>query len=179
VDTSVFYPEDRTAARRALGLPLDRTLVVFGAAAARPVKHFALAEEAMRSLPNAQLVELRGYTRDQVRLLFSAADAMLLTSRTEGSPQVVKEALACECPVVSTDVGDVARLLEGAAGCAVTPHDAGAIAARLADVLASGERPRSAPALAALRIEVVAARLLELYGRVLSGSGAPFGTLAT
>ena len=61
----------------------------------------------MTLLPDAELLELKGYNRVQVATLMQAVDAILMTSFTEGSPQVIKEALACGCPIVSVDVGDV------------------------------------------------------------------------
>jgi len=82
--------------------------------------------------PVPQLLELKGYDREQVNLLMNAADVLLMTSHTEGSPQVVKEALAAGCPIVSVDVGDVADLTAGLPGCFIadrTPED---IAAKLA-----------------------------------------------
>ena len=64
-----------------------------------------------------EFLELRGYSRSQVNQLMCAADALLLTSKTEGSPQVIKEAMACGCPIVSVDVGDVAERTSGVEGC--------------------------------------------------------------
>ena len=66
-----------------------------------------------------RLVELKGYTREQVNALMYNCDALLLTSKTEGSPQVIKEAMACGCPIVSVDVGDVAERVDGVEGCHV------------------------------------------------------------
>jgi glycosyltransferase involved in cell wall biosynthesis len=66
-----------------------------------------------------RLIELKGYTRDQVNALMYNCDALLLTSKTEGSPQVIKEAMACGCPIVSVDVGDVAERVSGVEGCYV------------------------------------------------------------
>ncbi len=86
---------------------------------------------------NYQLVELRGYDRTQIASLFYASDALLMTSFTEGSPQVVKEAIACGCPIVSVDVGDVAERIAGLDHCYIakrTPED---IADKLAKVLES------------------------------------------
>ena len=68
-----------------------------------------------------EFLELRGYSRSQVNQLMCAADALLMTSRTEGSPQVIKEAMACRCPIVSVDVGDVAERMNGVKGCYVVP----------------------------------------------------------
>ena len=64
-----------------------------------------------------KLIELKGYTRDQVNALMYNCDALLMTSRTEGSPQVIKEAMVCGCPIVSVDVGDVAERVSGVEGC--------------------------------------------------------------
>jgi glycosyltransferase involved in cell wall biosynthesis len=64
-----------------------------------------------------RLVELKGYTREQVNALMYNCEVLLMTSRTEGSPQVIKEAMACGCPIVSVDVGDVAERTSGVEGC--------------------------------------------------------------
>ena len=75
---------------------------------------------------NTELLEMKGYSREEVTLLMCAVDALLMTSFTEGSPQVIKEALACGCPIVSVDVGDVKERIEGVEGCYVaeTRHPA-------------------------------------------------------
>ena len=67
------------------------------------------------------LIELKGYNRDQVNALMYNCDAFLMTSKTEGSPQVIKEAMACGCPIVSVDVGDVAERTSGVEGCYIVP----------------------------------------------------------
>lgn len=77
-------------------------------------------KEAMTLIPGVELKECKGYTRSQVALLMNAADAFLMTSFTEGSPQVIKEAMACGCPIVSVDVGDVAEVTSGIDGCYIS-----------------------------------------------------------
>ena len=88
-------------------------------------RQWAIDSDANRQSPIAnrpiELFELKGYTRDQVTALMYNCDALLMTSKTEGSPQVVKEAMACGCPIVSVDVGDVAERVSGVEGCYVVP----------------------------------------------------------
>ena len=88
-------------------------------------RQWAIDLDANRQSPIAnrpiKLLELKGYNRDQVNALMYNCDALLMTSKTEGSPQVIKEAMACGCPIVSVDVGDVAERVSGVEGCYVVP----------------------------------------------------------
>jgi glycosyltransferase involved in cell wall biosynthesis len=93
----------------------------------------------------------------------SAADCLLLTSSVEGSPNVVKEALACDLPVVSTDVGDVAELLAGVAPSAVCPPDASLLARALLECVDPPRRSNGREVSAALDEEEIASRLLAVY----------------
>ncbi len=58
-----------------------------------------------------------------MHIYLNATDVLLLTSKWEGSPNVIKEAMACNCPIVSTNVGDVKWLLDGVEGCFITTND--------------------------------------------------------
>jgi glycosyltransferase involved in cell wall biosynthesis len=69
-------------------------------------------------------MELKGKTRSEVALMLNAADAALMTSFTEGSPQFIKEAMACGAPIVSTPVGDVPELCKGLEGHFVVDYTA-------------------------------------------------------
>ncbi len=103
----------------------DAALILFAGAFDNAVKDAALAQKAVDALNaqnaavHTQLIELLGYTREEVNKLMCAADCLLLTSKREGSPQVIKEAMACGCPIVSVDVGDVAERIAGFDGCYV------------------------------------------------------------
>ena len=92
---------------------------------------------------------------------------LLLTSRSEGSPNVVKEALATELPVVSTPVGDVAKLVRDVPGSHVRPPDPQALADALVDALRSGRVPRRRAAVAGLGVAAVARRVIGVYEAVL------------
>ncbi len=104
-------------------LSKDVTNVLFAGAFDNAVKDASLAKAVINELAiegvKVELIELKGYNRDQVNALMYNCDALLLTSKTEGSPQVIKEAMACGCPIVSVDVGDVAERVSGVEGCYV------------------------------------------------------------
>jgi glycosyltransferase involved in cell wall biosynthesis len=106
-------------------LKKDAKHVLFAGALDNAVKDSALAQVTINQLRSegiqVELIELKGYNRDQVTALMYNCHALLMTSKTEGSPQVVKEAMACGCPIVSVDVGDVAERIEGVEGCYVVP----------------------------------------------------------
>lgn len=124
VDMAMFRPMDKQEARKRLEsanklkFEKDKVYVLFSSSFDMDVKNPALAKEAIHSLGDAyELIELKGYTREEVALLLNAADVALMTSKTEGSPQFIKEAMACSCPVVTTDVGDVRQIINNAEGC--------------------------------------------------------------
>jgi len=116
VDLAVFKPISRGIARRRLGLPQTRRIVLFPFDPKRTVKRYALAAEATQILRDKghdiDLLIVSTVPSNAMPDYYNAADAMILCSMSEGSPTVVKEALACELPVVSTDVGDVRELAE-------------------------------------------------------------------
>lgn len=121
IDLSDLQLTEKSAARQKVNLSAEKKYVLFAGAFDNKVKNAPLAKEAVSLLcdNNVELLELKGYSRDEVTLLMCAADAFLMTSFTEGSPQVVKEALACGCPIVSVDVGDVKERTQGVEGCYV------------------------------------------------------------
>lgn len=142
--------------------------VLFASDYGQAVKDPELAKAAIALLNDVELVELKGYTREQVVTLMHKCKALLLTSIREGSPQVVKEALACGCPVVSVDVGDVAERVEGLEGCYVVksrePKD---IAEALKKAIAFGRTKGRERLLAdGLDNEQIAKQLIEIYKKV-------------
>jgi glycosyltransferase involved in cell wall biosynthesis len=138
VDLSVFKPYDRDEARARLRWPKDRHIVLFPFDPARCEKRHDLARASVERLVkegiDAELMTVFNVANGEMPWCYSAADAMLLCSDREGSPTSVKEALACNLPVVATEVGDVGELLSGVAGTRIAPPDAGAIARSLREV---------------------------------------------
>ncbi len=140
VDLDMFKPVPREEARTLLSLPPDKTLILFPFDPKRPEKRFDVAQSTVRRLDSAghpfELLVVSSVSHDRMRLYYSAADALLLCSDSEGSPTSVKEALACNLPVVSTDVGDVRQIMRGIAGTEVCAQDVDSLAQGLVRVLA-------------------------------------------
>ena len=117
-----------------------------------------------------RLVELKGYTREQVNALMYNCEVLLMTSRTEGSPQVIKEAMACGCPIVSVDVGDVAERTSGVDGCYIVrtrePKD---IAQAVLQAIAYEGRTDGREKIIEMGLsnDQVAEHLIEIYKQVL------------
>lgn len=163
----------KNEARRKMRLRESKRYVLFSGAFDNPVKNASLAKEAVTLLhdENVELLELKGYSREEVTLLMCAADTFLMTSYSEGSPQVIKEALACGCPIVSVDVGDVAERVDGVDGCCVVsscnPRE---LAQRLSDAMSFEGRTQGRKKIMAdgLDNKLVAERLIEIYKNVCS-----------
>jgi len=173
VDTKLFSPGDRTLARNRLGVGGDELIVLFPHSRRQSaVKRFDLAEAGMACLETsggvrARLWIVNGVAPDAMADYYRAADCLLLTSDHEGSPNTVKEALCCDLPVVTVDVGDVQRWLSLAAGCEVVRRDPIAIAAGLSAVLGKRRRVNGAAARAQLDLSAVAEQVLSTYEQAL------------
>ena len=110
VNLSVFKPMDMVEARKRLNWNTKDIYVLFAGRFDNPVKNPLWAKKCIALAGNCKLIELKGYKRIEVNLLMNACNLLLVTSISEASPQVVKEAMACNHPIVSTDVGDVQHL---------------------------------------------------------------------
>ena len=144
VDPELFKPRAKSECRRLLGYSQEGSMVLFAADPHAPVKRYWLAEAVVaqlsRRLP-CRLVVARNVPHEKMPVYMSACDALLLTSSSEGSPTVVREALACNLPVVSVNVGDVQARISGIEGCVVCSSDDPSIIARdLETVLRSNVR---------------------------------------
>lgn len=172
VDLRLFKPMDRAAARRKLNYNPDERIVLFNAGKNPEVKDPELAAAAVARaqawIENVRFVVLDGSARpDDVPWYMNAADVLLLTSKTEGSPTVVQEAMACNLPVVSVDVGDVPERLQGVTNCVVVRNrEPAALASELVRVLQNGQRSDGRSHATKLGIGVIAARLADFYRAV-------------
>ena len=170
VNTTTFFPVERAEARKQLGWDANGTYILFAGAFDNEVKNSALAKAAISLLPNVRLMELRGYSREQVNLVMNAANCLLMTSHREGSPQVIKEAMTCGTPIVSVNVGDVKELLEGVDNCYITTYDANEIATKIQQAIAFNGKTNGPKCIIdkGLSNEIVVNKILEIYQKLVT-----------
>ncbi|OQA90334.1 MAG: putative teichuronic acid biosynthesis glycosyltransferase TuaC [Bacteroidetes bacterium ADurb.Bin234] len=112
-------------AKKIMNLPDNQINILFGGSFANLRKNYPLAKAAIDLLPqkNINLIELKGFNREQVTNLLCGCDLMLLPTKSEGSPQIVKEAMACNCPIVATNVADISEIIAETEGCFLTDFE--------------------------------------------------------
>ena len=171
IDLEKFKALDQRACRACLGIPLDAKVVFFPGRPWLDYKRFPLAQATFdmvrRRVPEAVLVTGGAARYDQMPLYFNASDVVLQTSFSEASPAVVKEALACEVPVVSTDAGDTREIIDGVPHCFICSPDPSELANRVLSSIgqrAVGGRERLRAL--GLSLDQVAARIITVYQRV-------------
>ena len=170
INMNTFLPIDRAIARKHLGWDPNGTYVFFGGAFDNKVKNSPLAKAAVAQIEGAQLMEMRGYTRNEVNLAMNAADCLLVTSHREGGPLVVKEAMACGTPVVAVNVGDVEETMAGVEGCYVTSHDVNEVAYSIRQALSFHGKTKGRQRIIDLGLpeELVAKQIINIYNIVLN-----------
>lgn len=124
VDLVKFYITEKQTARKRIGWNVDEKIILFAANTSRREKNFQLAKYSLSLLSsNYNLRSLEDVSNDEMVFYYNAADFILLTSLWEGSPNVIKEAMACNCPIVCTDVGDARWVMGDTEGCFITDFD--------------------------------------------------------
>ena len=124
VDITRFKKMDKVECQEKLGWNKSKRHILFPANAERREKNYQLAIEAISFLNNplVEIHSLHNVPNEEMPIWYNAADVVLLTSLWEGSPNAIKEAMACCRPIVCTNVGDVAWLLDGVDNCYVVEH---------------------------------------------------------
>ncbi|HEX3723143.1 MAG TPA: glycosyltransferase, partial [Nitrolancea sp.] len=176
IDFGTFRPTERDVARETLGLDLNKKYLLFAAKPENGVKNFTLAEAAYELLrrddPAIELLVVHKEPQSRLALYMSAADALVFPSYSEGSPNVVKQAMACNLPIVATDVGDIREVISGTALCSIVDFTVESVAGALKEILTSGGRSDGRAHVARFSCSVVGQQLIDLYQDVIAGRSA-------
>jgi glycosyltransferase involved in cell wall biosynthesis len=178
IDLERFKPLDRNQCQAQLGWSASHFHVLFVSSSGDPVKRPELARAAAahlgRKRGSVQFHMLAGVSNGEVPVWLNASDVLLLTSKHEGSPTIVKEALACGLPVVSVPVGDIPERITGIKGCYLAEPDPNDLGEKLDLVYQHRERLDCRAKLQNVSCGAIAAQLEEFYVEVLRGCGSEF-----
>lgn len=171
INVDLLVPMEKEEARSLLGWSMDKKYILFSKEFFNKAKNYPLAKAAVdlynsSTGSDAELLEFIGYSREQVLWLYNAVDCIIMTSINEGSPQFIKEAMACNCPIVSVDVGDVRQVISGTDGCYIAERDPSDIARKLDMAISHGKTLGRDKILHSYESGVIARKVLSLYKEV-------------
>ena len=174
IDLERFKPLDQDECRKRLGWDPGAFHLLFASNSGDPVKRPELAQVAVDYLQRqripAEMHYLRGIPNDQVPVWLNASNVLLLTSFHEGSPTIIKEALACNLPIVSVNVGDVSEHINGIEGCYIALPDPNDLAAKLFLVHCRKGRVVGRFKMREFSLERIACQLRIVYDEVVQSS---------
>ncbi len=171
VDIETFKPIDKNFARKHLNINQDDKVAVFISPKTRPEKNLPLAKRAVSSVKsyNVNLLHIHDTPNSEIPFYLNAADLILVTSSREGSVNVIKEAMACNCPIVATDVGDISWVIGTTEGCVIADPDENDLSNKITLVLESGRRTDGRNRIISLGLNsgAIAERITMKYNEVL------------
>lgn len=165
VDYTKFIQLDKTDARKRLGLNLDKKIILFLSDPCNPRKNFKLLSDAEEYLTITDYEMVKPYPTnpENVPLYINAADVLVQPSVQEGSSNLVKEAMACNCPVVSTDSGDAVKVVGNTKKCFITQFDPKDLALKIMKVLDNETRSNGRDSMEHLEINNIAKKIVKIY----------------
>jgi len=173
VDIKNILVTVKSIALEETGLDKNKKHIVFGGAFANLRKNYPLVKEAIALLPEIDIhvIEMRNLNREQISKLMCASDLFILPSKSEGSPQALKEAMACNCPIVATDIADIKHLFGNLDGCYLCTFEAQDVANKIKLAFDFNQRTQGRKRIVELGLddETVAKRIFEIYKLVISG----------
>ncbi len=176
VDLDRFQPRPRAEARAALGWNDEERVVLFNLGRFPKIKRPDLAKESVRiaseKIGPIRLHILDGSTEpEDVPILMNASDCLVITSMCEGSPTILREAMACNLPVVTVAVGDVRERLEGVSESRIANRDVKDIARGIVELLDPPRRSNGREAAQELSVDRFNQQLLAIYRGALESRG--------
>jgi glycosyltransferase involved in cell wall biosynthesis len=164
IDLSLFKPLNKIECQRALGLDSEKSYILFSSSFSNPVKNVKLLDDALMLWKGIkpEVLELWNIPREQVPVWINAADVCVLTSFSEGSPQFIKEAMACNKPIVATDVGDISERFGKAPNLRITTFEPENVRNAISDVMHQ-EFPNSIVWVQELDHRIIAEKIISIY----------------
>lgn len=174
IDIDLFRPMPREEAQKRLNFSAENkkyVLALWAGALSRPEKRYDIVEQAIALLrerdPSVELVPVTGQPHEKIPLYMNACDALVLVSDGEGSPVVIKEAMACNLPIVSVPAGDVPDIIGDTGGCYICTQEPADVAEKLSLALNYPGRTSGRQRVMDMDHSAVARRIIRLYRDIL------------
>jgi len=173
VDFDLFKPLDKNEIQKELNWSKEFKHILFAADPLRPVKNYQLSESALKRIKdyNIEIHHLVNVNHDEIPKLMNAADVVILSSLYEGSPNVIKESMACNTPIVSTKVGDVSKLFDNVEGCFLSDFNEVTFSNQIKNALKFNSKNNSRVKIEHLREENIAKKILAIYSEIKKQNG--------
>ncbi|MDY0151905.1 MAG: glycosyltransferase family 4 protein [Candidatus Cloacimonas sp.] len=157
VNFELFKPLSKIDCKHKIGWDANRRQILFAADPNRTEKNYPLAKQAcaLCKVPDIELKVVHGIPQSDLPFYLNAADAVLLPSLWEGSPNIVKEAMACNVPLIATDVGDVRMLFGTIEGYYIAGQTAESLCSSMTELLEDTVVPNGRDRLKELKIDSV------------------------
>lgn len=170
VNLNKFFPREINISKRSLKLNQKNRHILFLGNLSDPRKNFGLLKNVSKYLDtNNEIITPYPVNQVLIPIYLNAANVVVLLSYAEGSPNIIKEAMACNCPIVSTDVGDVRWVFGNTEGCYITGYNPKAVAEAIQQALRFGKRTTGRERIKQLNLdsESVANKIIAVYSKVL------------
>lgn len=172
IDFKFFKPIDKKVAKERLELDLKKKYILFPGNIEDKRKNYPLFKKVVNLLKkdfNVKQFILWGLSREEVLYALNSVDVVVFTSYSEGSVMVLKEALACNTPVISVGVGDAKKILQDMKGCYITSNDAHKLYKAVSKVLnKKGNSYSFRNKIKHLSNKIIASRIVDIYHVILT-----------
>lgn len=168
VDFNQFKPLDKSKMQHELKWSKEYKHILFAANPDRPVKNYQLTKNAIEKIKNYSVVlhHLVNIKHDDIPKYMNASDVIVLSSFFEGSPNVIKEAMACNRPIVSTKIGDVELILKNVKGCFLAENTIEDFSEKIIEALKFDQATNGRDHIEHLKEHKIAEKIISIYSQV-------------
>jgi len=172
-DTELFRPLTQAECRYRLGWAIDKPIALFFAGSNSRVKRLDIAVEIEKLLWSRDTsIELKivreAISQHDMPIYLNSADCLVLLSNFEGSPNLVREACACNTPVVTVRVGDVCEVLRDVVPSQIVERDINELTEAVCRMTALRKRSNGRDHVQQFSNEITARRTIKFYSRIIA-----------
>lgn len=168
VDFDKFSPSSQSQAKKDLGLNNDEKHILFLGNTNDANKNYQLTKQAFDLLPKDNFTLVAPYPTEpqNIPIYLNAADVLVLTSISEGSANVIKEALACNTPIITVNAGDASENIKYVSKSILVDYNSNIISKKIEELCQDNNRSNGRSLINHLEISNIADRIISLYNTI-------------